>query len=324
MSIHRFLAVVAAAVLSAVPVSALADDLVYDDGSFEAAAPLSVTVAPAVQFTAPGAGVYALDAVSFSLRADAPGTYPVAVQIWDEVLEVAETIAWDVDVTGDAVYTLDVTAAKLPFTGSTRVGIFLRDDGIVPVPTPPLSLGVDTTAPAGVSFVYDSAAAPPTWTADDAVNYGIRATVHAVPALTCEGFLPPFNRPRTMKRGGRTIPLKVRLFDDTAAPVTAGLLSAPPLVELLYTPEEGAEPIDVTAFVAPAGRSDRGQAFRPAGEGKWIFNLKTKKFLPPGTYTVLMGSGDGTGYVVEPTCTGTFVIESPRQKKPHPGRGPQI
>ena len=321
MKTNKCLAFLMAFALAAIPAAALADDLYHDDGTFEAFAPLSLTAVPAVQFDAPGTGVYALDNVSFYLEALDPGTYPVAVQIWDDALAVVETIPWDVAFTVNAVYTLDLTSAKLPFTGSVRIGISLRDDGVVPLPAVPMNLSVDTTTPAGFSFMYDSVATPPTWTPDTASNYGIRASVHLVPALTCRGFLPPLGHTVTMKKGGRTLPLKAFLFDSAGAPVTQGLLAALPAVQLLYASEAGAEPIDVTSAVAPAGRSNRGLAFRSTSEGMLIYNLKTKKNFPPGTYTVLMGSGEGTGYVVEPTCTGTFVIEVPKTKKSHPPKG---
>lgn len=326
MNKKRYLALFMALALTAVPITALADDLTYDDNTFESSTPLSLTVAPAVHFTAPGSGVYALDSVSFQLQEAVPGgapagTYPATVQIWDDALAVVETVAWDVDFTGSGIYTLDLTAAKLPFTGSIRIGIFVRDDALVPLPGT-VSLGVDTTAPAGFSYAYDATIAPPLdpWV-PAAGNFGIRASIHLVPAMTCQGFLPPLNRTLTMKRGGRTIPLKAFLFDDTGAPVSQSLLSAPPQVQLIYAPEAGEAPVDVTALVAPAGRSNKERAFRSTDGGRWIFNLKTKKFLPPGTYTVLMGSGDGAGYVVEPTCAGTFVIETPTPKKTHPARG---
>ena len=40
----------------------------------------------------------------------------------------------------------------------------------------------------------------------------------------------------------------------------------------------------------------------------WQFNLKTKNYTAPGTYTITMKSGDENEYLVE-TCTATFVIE---------------
>lgn len=323
MNARKLIGIAAAFALAVSPVAALADDLAYDDGTYESSVALGLSAAPAVQFDAPGPGVYALESVSFYLQAATDGTYPLAVQVWDDSLAAVATVAWDVAFTGDALYTLDLTAAKLPFTGFVRVGLFSRDDGIVPIPDA-MSLGSDTVSslPFGNSFVFDSTVAPPLdpWVADDAANYGVRAAVRLVPALACEGFQPPLNRVVTMKTGGRTLPLKARLFDDAGAPVTLGLVEARPLVQLLYAATPDAAPVDVTDFVVPAGRSNQGQAFRSAG-AKWIYNLKTKKSLPPGTYTVLVASGDAMAYVVDPTCTGTFVIDAPKPKKPRPPKG---
>jgi hypothetical protein len=39
------------------------------------------------------------------------------------------------------------------------------------------------------------------------------------------------------------------------------------------------------------------------------FNLKTKNYSAAGTYTTTMESGDTDEYLVDPTCTGSFVID---------------
>ena len=72
MKTNRYLALLMALALTAIPAAALAEDLYHDDGTFEAFAPLSLTAVPAVQFDAPGTGVYALDSVSFYLEAAEP------------------------------------------------------------------------------------------------------------------------------------------------------------------------------------------------------------------------------------------------------------
>ena len=130
----KCLAFLAVLVLAALPAAAQSIEVSYDDSTYETFTALSTTVAPAVQFDAPGTESYALESVSFSLEATEPGTYPVSVQIWDESLVTVETIDWDVDVTGSATYTLDLTSAKLPFTGSVRIGIFVREDPLRPGP----------------------------------------------------------------------------------------------------------------------------------------------------------------------------------------------
>jgi hypothetical protein len=351
----RLLALLVAFAVAALPAAASAViavpvPLLHDDGSFENSTPVSLPLPPlgpaalpipVVEFVAPTADLYALDEVKFFLL-QAPAdpttvltelTYPVTVQTW--ILAPAPSTDWipaeplaaDISVSADpagAWYALDLKDEKLTFTGSVRVGITRRDDAaavplpavIVPVPDMPLNLGLDTSA-SGFSYLYDPAVVPPTWTLDATGNYGIQASAHLVPAMTCQGFLPPFNKTITMKKGGRTIPLKAFLFDALGAPVTRKVLTAPPLVELLYddNPSDTLDPIDVTDFVAHPGRCNKGQAFRPERRGKWMYNLKTKKSLPPGTYTVQIESGNGTEYVIDPTCTGTFVIEAPKPPK---------
>ena len=41
----------------------------------------------------------------------------------------------------------------------------------------------------------------------------------------------------------------------------------------------------------------------------WRFNLKIKNYTARGTYEVSMVSGDSDEYVIDPTCTGSFVID---------------
>ena len=357
MNLKKCLALLMAFALSAVPITALADELAYDDGTFETSAALSLTAAPAVQSDAPGTGVYALDTLSFYLlqvpvvapasvggptavpAEPTPQTYPVTVQIWNQgPLPGTDWVPGapldaDLIVTKPDWYTLDLTAKKLTFTGPVRIGIFLRDDSpdpapLVAIPAVPVHVGVDniSTVPFGHSSGYDSTVLPPAdpWLSAAAANFGIRTAVHLVPAFSCQGFLPPFNRTVTMKTGGRTIPLKAMLFNDAGTPVNHRLLTSPPVVQLLYASDENVvDPIDVTDFVVPAGCSNKGQAFRHAGGGMWIYNFKTNKDLPAGIYTILVESGDGTEYLVDPTCTGTFVIESPKLKQLHPPKKPQ-
>jgi hypothetical protein len=355
------LAYLMAIALAAFPAAAQAQsvDLFYDDGEFEASThiispaipPPSVPpapLAPAVQFDVTGKGVYTLDSVSFYLlqmpevspgapppfvfAEPVPQVYPVTVQIWNQgpgdTWVPGASIDTSIEVGAEGWYDLLLTEdTKVNFTGSIRIGIFLQEG---PPPDPPLNLGVDSASsmPFDHSYGYDSTVAPPVWIpADgnptlDAANYGIRAAVLA-PALTCQGFLPPFDSSLTLKSGGRNIPLKAFLFDDAGVPVTRGLLISPPLVQLLYASAAGQEPVDVSDRVAPPGRSNTGQAFRSTLGNMWMYNLKTGKSLPSGTYTVLIGSGDVTEYVVDPTCKETFEIEAPMQVKSHPPKGPK-
>jgi hypothetical protein len=44
-------------------------------------------------------------------------------------------------------------------------------------------------------------------------------------------------------------------------------------------------------------------------DSKWQFNLKAKNYSATGTYTTTLESGDTDEYLVDPTCTGSFVID---------------
>ena len=319
----------------------------------------SVIPAPAAQFDAPGTGVYALEAVSFhllqapvvavmpdgspgdpnsfSVTEPTPQTYPVTVKVWSRCSSSGtdwvqkDPLHADLIVTKPGLYVLSMQPQELTFAGSIRIAIFLRNDEFVPIPQIPVHLGVDSdgtdSTPStlfGHSYRYNSAVLSPAnpWVPATAANYGIRASVHLVPPLSCQGFLPPFDGVTTMSTGGRTIPLKAMLFDDAGVPVTRGLLTSPPSVKLLYASDSSVvNPADVTDAVVPAGRSGTGQSFSQTEGTTWSYNFKTSKDLPAGMYTVQMESGNDREYLIDPTCVGSFVIES--QKQPDPSGAPK-
>jgi len=85
-------------------------------------------------------------------------------------------------------------------------------------------------------------------------------------------------------------------------------LVAPPVIQVIYeygTPD--AE--DVTGDALPAGHSTEGNQFFFDSDQGWHYNLKTKNYSAPGTYTVFMDSGDASEFLVDPTCVGEFVIK---------------
>jgi hypothetical protein len=286
---------------------AAAADLAYDDGAFEALQAPAATIVFAVDFALPSTDVYALDTVSFYLDADAAGAYPLAVSIWDKDLALVATRPFPVVFGTAGWYSLDLSSAGVVVDGSFRVGVAADAAATDP------QLGVDDTLPPGHSFDFDTVAVA--WTAKSVGNYGIRASAHLVPVLTCEGFLPPLSRGTIqLNKGGRTLPLKALLADGAGAPVTKAGVAAPPVVQVLFTPIAGTTQVDVSASVAPAGRSNLGNAFRLGG-GKWMYNLKTSKLAAPGTYTILLGTGDAAEYQVDPACSATVAIAGPKPKK---------
>lgn len=344
----KILAYVVATGLALLPTASWAEVAQPVNGDITGTVLLSQTTAPAVEFEAPGPGYYALDSISFYLRqvpepqmvaddngfpilaatpaANGAATYPVTVKIWKQatgtdpanpefVEEAAIDALVDVDETGawhEILLNDEPSDVQVVFTGSIRVGVFLQKGES---PAVPVHLGL-ASASFGTSLTFtDNPLLESPWAAAEAgTNHAIDAAFHAVPLVSCEGFQAPLNKTVTLKKGGRTLPLKVRLFDADGAPIKRGDVSFPPVVQLLLGEE------DVTDQAIPAGKSNKGQNFRSAGKGKWVYNLKTSK-LGPGNYTVLIGSGDATEYLIDQTCTAFFVIEEPKAKKPAPEKG---
>jgi hypothetical protein len=344
----KMLAFVVTTALTILPLSVRAQVVEPVNGDITGTVLLSQTAAPAVEFEAPGSGYYALDSISFYLRqvpelqvvADDNGapmsavfpaatkseTYYLTVKIWKQAAgtdpanpEFVEEAAIDaevvVDETGawhEILLNDEPTDVKVVFTGSIRIGVFLQKGEL---PAVPVHLGTSSQS-FGMSFTYtdDPLVESPWAVADPGVNHAIDAAFHSVPTMSCVGFQAPLNKLVTMKKGGRTLPLKVKLFDADGAPIKRRDLVAAPLVQLLLNET------DPTDQVIPAGKCNKGQAFRSAGKGKWIYNLKTKN-LGPGIYRVLVGSGDTAEYMIEPACTASFVIEEAKTKKQKPEKG---
>ena len=67
--------------------------------------------------------------------------------------------------------------------------------------------------------------------------------------------------------------------------------------------------LDVTSESLPAGQGTEGNQFVFTSEGKWQFNLKTTNYSALGTYTISIITGNSSEYIINPSCTATFVIE---------------
>ena len=122
------------------------------------------------------------------------------------------------------------------------------------------------------------------------------------------GFEPPLaSGPVTVKKN-KALPLKAVLVDEAASPVTDLDLITSPVVQVLFVPGAGGDPIDVTDQAFPAGQGTDGNLF-VFSDGKWRFNLKTKNYAALGTYLMSMVSGDPSEYEIDPTCESEFVID---------------
>lgn len=127
------------------------------------------------------------------------------------------------------------------------------------------------------------------------------------PSYACSGFDPPFDTVISLKpRMNRAIPLKIQLVAGTTPVTDLDIAGANPVVNISFS-AGGGPAVDVTNELLPVGQSSEGNsfAFDPAS-GLWTFNLGTKAFTAPGTYTVTAASG-ATSYVIDPTCSAQFV-----------------
>jgi len=129
-----------------------------------------------------------------------------------------------------------------------------------------------------------------------------------VPSYACIGFDPPMDKGPVKVKKNRVLPLKAELVDADGYPVTNTDVIAPPLIQVMFDSGTGGDAVDVTDDALAAGHGTDGNQFE-FSDGKWRFNLKTKDYTASGTYTVAMVSGDGSEYIIDPSCEAVFVIE---------------
>lgn len=127
------------------------------------------------------------------------------------------------------------------------------------------------------------------------------------PRLACQGFDPPMDRSPVSVKNRRALPLKARLFDDQGAPVTVADISAAPVVQIVFNPETGGSPEDVTSGALAVGKGTSGNQFVFTNEGKWQYNLRTDNFTAAGSYDISMVPGNA--YTLSPTCRTSFVVK---------------
>jgi hypothetical protein len=119
----------------------------------------------------------------------------------------------------------------------------------------------------------------------------------APPAVyTCDAFQPPANRTISIRRGGRTVPLKVTCTDADGNALDDGDI-APPVITVSQVPG-GPLP-------GPFGSRGRGGAEGEFefGGSHWQFNLDTGSLPGPGTYQISIGAGGDDLLLRAPVAT---------------------
>ena len=124
-------------------------------------------------------------------------------------------------------------------------------------------------------------------------------------AMTCEGFLPPFDKPLTLKKKeNRAIPVKMVLRDLLGNDITDADLSAPPVVQVSVGGDSGSAIDGYNGDLLPAGLSDDGNEFRyDWATEQWIINLATKQYTSALLYNVTVFVD---GNVIKGGCSQTF------------------
>ena len=126
------------------------------------------------------------------------------------------------------------------------------------------------------------------------------------PLLSCSGFESPVSDTPVMVKKNRVLPFKARLQNQDLQYIDDIGLIYPPVIQVYFSSEVG-EATDVTDEALAAGAGSEGNQFEFIDD-QWQFNFKTKNYNAAGTYTVEMITGDDAEYVIEPTCSGTFIV----------------
>jgi hypothetical protein len=125
---------------------------------------------------------------------------------------------------------------------------------------------------------------------------------------TCDGFQAPAHDGPIKVKKNRVIPMKASLLTLDGDIVEDTELAALPVIQVVYQGAGSGDATDVSGEALPAGQGSEGNQFEWNGAG-WQFNLMTKNYSAPGTYTVFMETGDATAYAITPTCMAEFTIE---------------
>lgn len=133
-------------------------------------------------------------------------------------------------------------------------------------------------------------------------------TTAPVPKYSCLGFENPMGQGPVTGKNNRVLPLKVQLIDQYGALIIDTDVASPPVLQVTGK-DSGGSNADLTNQGLVAGQGTEKKQFVFSYDGKWQFNLMTKNYTTPGTYTISILTGDSSEYAIEPSCTATFMIE---------------
>ena len=136
---------------------------------------------------------------------------------------------------------------------------------------------------------------------DNILVVGTYLTTGTTPTYSCSGFQAPLANGSVKVKKNRVLPVKAELVDADNFILTDADIVSSPVIQVSYSSSPGYA-VDVTDDAYAAGLGTDGNAFEyNVAEQVWQFNLKTKNYTSPGTYTITMQSGDETEYLID-TC----------------------
>ncbi|MFA6147724.1 MAG: hypothetical protein WC899_05900 [bacterium] len=136
----------------------------------------------------------------------------------------------------------------------------------------------------------------------------------SVPKYSCLGFENPMGHgPVTVKKD-RVLPLKAQLIDQYGDMIIDTDIASPPVIQVTGM-DSGGSNADLTHQELFAGKGTGKKQFVFTADGKWQFNLKTKNYSKPGTYTISILSGNSSEYVIEPSCSAVIVIDKRKERE---------
>ena len=127
--------------------------------------------------------------------------------------------------------------------------------------------------------------------------------------LSCVGFENTTNNGSGNVRNIKVLQLEADLVNSDGNIIIGTDIASPPVLHVVMVNAGGSTATDVTDIALSAGKRTAGNQFVFTSNGTWQFNLMTKNYTTPGTYTVSILTGNIFEYVINPTCTATFVIE---------------
>jgi hypothetical protein len=133
-------------------------------------------------------------------------------------------------------------------------------------------------------------------------------TTAPVPIYSCLGFENTMGKGPVTVKNNRVLPLKVQLIDQYGALIIDTDVASPPVLQVTGK-DSGGSNADLTNQGLIAGQGTETKQFVFSYDGKWQFNLMTKNYSTPGTYTISILTGDSSEYAIDPSCTAIFMIE---------------